>query len=117
MYLIGYQMPASPIFDMAALMAETDLYLYDTPNRSFWGDDMIRLTLSNIYNFKISPRVSFTAILQLTTGRQFRNFPRLPEDLPSAEKDALFYQDRELNTDSPLKLNFSKAAAIVTVKL
>jgi len=45
-FLIGYQMPI--FINLAAFLAEMDLYLYDTPNRNQWGDEKIRWTFSNI---------------------------------------------------------------------
>lgn len=118
MYLLGYLMPASPVLDMAALMAETRVFLYDTPGRERWGDDLPELTLSAIGNFKITRRVSSAFIVQLRTARNFTNYPKLPQDLaPGVERDALYYRDRILDTAHPLALRFFRAALIVTVKL
>jgi hypothetical protein len=48
-FLIGHQMPS--VLNLAALLTEAELYLYDTPNRSNWGDDRIRWKFSGILKF------------------------------------------------------------------
>jgi hypothetical protein len=117
-YVLGYQMPFSPVLDMVALMAEMDVRLYDMPGSDKWGEHIPRLTLSSIYNFKITERVGTAFIVQLRTYRNFTNYPRLPEDLGDGEeRDALYYRDRNLDARNPLSLKFYRVAAIVTVKL
>jgi hypothetical protein len=44
--VIGYQMPI--FLNMVALLTEADLYLYDMPNRSRWGDNKIRWPFSGV---------------------------------------------------------------------
>ena len=103
-YLIGYQMPI--FLNMAALLAEADLYLYDTPNRSQWGDDLVRWTFSGILNFAVMERLGITLITQFITQRNFE------------EKDwqELYYRDRTINGPNPLSLKFYRVAVVLTHK-
>jgi hypothetical protein len=103
--LIGYQMPI--FLNMVALLTEANLYLYDTPNRSYWGDDKIRWTFSGVLLFSITRQFSAALIVQFITQRNF---------VQSNWKD-LYYQNRQLNTSSPMYLEFYRVAAILTYKL
>ncbi|GMO54487.1 MAG: hypothetical protein Pg6C_20550 [Treponemataceae bacterium] len=117
-YVLGYQMPASPVLDMVALMAEMDLRLNDTQGRNGWGEHVPRLTLSSIFSFTITERFGAAFIIQLKTDRNFTNYPRMPRDLGDDEdEDTLYYRDRKLDTENPVSLNFYRIAAILTVKL
>jgi len=102
--LLGYQMPI--ILDLAALLAEGDLYLYDTPNRSLWGDDRIRWTFSAILDFSITPKLGAALITQLRTRRNF---------IESNWED-LYYRNRTLDTSSPIHLEFRRVAAVLSYK-
>jgi hypothetical protein len=103
-FLIGYQMPI--ILNLAALLAEMDLYLYDTPGRSNWGDDLIRWTFSGIFNLAVSRQIDITMIAQFRTRRNF---------LESDWKD-LYYRNRTINSSDPLRLEFYRVAAALTYK-
>jgi hypothetical protein len=103
--LIGYQMPI--FLNTVALLAEADMYLYDTPNRSRWGDDRIRWTFSGVLNFTITQKFSAALVTQFRTQRNY---------LQSNWKD-LYYRNRTLNTSSPLRLEFFRIAAILTYQL
>ena len=102
--LLGYQMPI--FLDLAALLAEWDLYLYDTPNRGLWGDDKIRWTFSAVLNFSITQKFSAALITQLRTRRNF---------LESNWED-LYYRNRTLDESNPLHLEFYRVAAALTYK-
>jgi hypothetical protein len=104
-FVIGYQMPI--FLNMVGLLAEANLYLYDTPNRSFWGDDKIRWTFSGVLNFSITRPFSAALITQFVTQRNF----------VQPDWKGLYYRNRQLNTSSPMHLEFYRVAAILTYRL
>ncbi|MDR0323741.1 MAG: hypothetical protein LBI12_04750, partial [Treponema sp.] len=103
-FLIGYQMPI--FIDFIALLAEADLYLYDTPNRSQWGDERIRWTFSNIISFTITRQLGATLITQFRTRRNY---------LESDWQD-LYYRNRNIDKSNPTGLEFYRIAAALTYK-
>jgi hypothetical protein len=113
-FVLGYQMPVSPVLKMIAFMAEMDLYLYNTPGRTIWGDDLIRWHFANILQFSITEQFGFAIITQFRTMRNFTNF-----DLIKAKKEAkkndtpiMHYQSRILDKSNPLRLDFYRVAGI-----
>jgi len=104
-FLIGYQMPI--FFNMAALLTEMDLYLYDTPSRGAWGDDRIRWTFSGIFNFVITKQINLTLITQFRTRKNYEE---------SNWKD-LYYRNRTIDNSNPVHLEFYRIAAAMTYKL
>ncbi|MCL2411698.1 MAG: hypothetical protein FWC97_08655 [Treponema sp.] len=103
--VFGYQMPL--FLNMVAFMAEMNLFLYDTPNRSLWGDDLIRWYFSSILNFQVSEQFSVTVICQFRTRRNF-----------TADTAGLHFQHRLLDPDrSPQRLEFYRVAGIFTYRL
>jgi hypothetical protein len=107
-YLLGYQMPI--FLNTVGLMAEMDLYLYDTPHRKDWGDDLGRWTFGPLFNFTITKKFSAALIVQFHTRRSYTEGSE--DDLTGD----VFYQDRHLKTNDPL-LTFYRAAAILSYKL
>ena len=103
--LAGYQMPI--FVNLAALLAEADLYLYDTPNRSGWGDEKIRWTFSAIVNFTITKQLDLTLITQCRTRRNY----------VESNWDELYYRNRTIDSSGPLRLEFYRVAAALTYKL
>jgi hypothetical protein len=103
--IIGYQMPI--FLNMIALITEANLFLYDTPGRSYWGDDKIRWTFSGVLNFTITKQFNAALITQLITQRNFLQ----------ADWKELYYRNRQLNTSSPLHLEFFRVAVIMTYRL
>jgi len=103
--LIGYQMPI--FFNMAALLAEADLYLYDTPDRDTWGDERIRWTFSTVFGFTVTKQLGITLITQFRTRRNF---------LESNWQD-LYYRNRTIDSSKPLRLEFYRVAAALTYNL
>ncbi|GHV87680.1 hypothetical protein AGMMS50267_00400 [Spirochaetia bacterium] len=113
-YVLGYQMPASPVVKMVAMMAEMDLRLYDKPeNRSVFGDDKGRWTISSLVNFQFNDWLSTNFIIQLRTLRNYTD----DGDLPQNKKNKPYYQTRQLYTDDPLRLDFYRFVAILSFKL
>jgi hypothetical protein len=102
-FLIGYQMPI--FLNLVAFLAEAELYLYDTPGRSKWGDDLIRWTFSNILSFGITENLGVAIITQFRTRNNF-----------TEETKNLHYQKRILNTSNPQRLEFYRIAAALTYK-
>jgi len=108
-FVLGYQMPI--FLNMIAFMGEMELFLYDGVqsqsgnNRSDWGDDLIRWTLSGILNFQITNQFSVALISQFRTRRNYIN-----------NTENLHYQEREINKSEPQRLEFFRVAAMVQYK-
>jgi hypothetical protein len=100
-FFIGYQMPL--FLNLVGFQTEMSLYLYDTPGRSVWGDDLVRWTFSGILNFNISKQIDVAMITQFKTRRNF---------LESNWED-LHYQRRTVNTSNPRDLEFYRVAAVL----
>jgi len=113
-FILGYQMPLVPYLKMIAFMAEMDLFLYDTPERSIWGDDLIRWHFANILRFSITDNFGFGIITQFRTRRNFTNYNEA--DAKQLRKDngtpLMHYQSRILDTNNPLRLEFYRVAGI-----
>jgi len=105
-YVLGYQFPAVPILDTAALMAEMDYHFYDTPGRSIFGDDRPLWTFSFLVNAAFTKQFSAALAAQFRLDRNF---------IGGTEK--LFYQNRILDQNNPYALHFYRVAAILTYKL
>jgi hypothetical protein len=110
-YVLGYQMPASPVLKTIAVMGEMKLRLYAEPDNDF-GDELPEWLFSGIANFEISPRLSLAAITQLLLDRNFSNWRyRI-----NKEGD-VYYKNRDLIKDHPFSLIFYRFAAILSIKL
>lgn len=102
--LIGWRPPV--FLDTIALLAEADLYLYDTPGRAVWGDNRIRWTFSGLLNFTITQRLGAALIVQCVTSRNYRE----------ADWKNRYYRTRTLDTSNPLHLEFYRAAVALTYR-
>lgn len=100
-YFLGYQMPI--FLQMAGVLVEENLYLYNTPGREVWGDDLGRWTMGALLSFKITDRLSANALAQFRTNRNFTE----------ATKDKAFYKDRVLDTENPRQIEFFRAVLII----
>jgi hypothetical protein len=109
-YLLGYQMPSSPILNMAGLMAEVEQYLYHTPGGDKWGDGLGRWIFSTLFNFTITEKFSAALILQMRTRRNYGH-----SDYENTNE--LFYQSMTIDKDDPYRLVFYRAAVILTLNL
>jgi len=113
-FILGYQMPLVPYLKMIAFMAEMDLFLYDTPGRNVWGDDLIRWHFANILQFSITDNFGFGIITQFRTRRNFTNY--IDADAKQLRKDhgtpLMHYQSRILDTNNPLRVEFYRVAGI-----
>ena len=103
--LIGHQMPI--FLNLFALLAEADLYLYDTPDRGAWGDDKIRWTFSAILNFSLTEKMSAALITQFRTRRNWRG----------SDWQDMYYRNRSLESGRLQHLEFYRVAAALTYKL
>ena len=103
--LIGYQMPI--FFNLAALLAEWNLYLYDTPERSRWGDERMQWVFSGILGFSVTKWFDITLITQFRTCRNFIE----------PDWEDLYYRNRTMKSSKPLRLEFYRVAAAFTFKL
>jgi hypothetical protein len=102
--LIGYQLPL--FFNLAALLAEADLYLYDTPYRERWGEDKIRWTYSGILGFTFAKQLDLNLIAQFRTRRNFQE----------SDWQDLYYRNRNLDSSTPIRLKFYRVAAALTYR-
>jgi len=102
---VGYQMPF--FFDLAALLAEADQYLYYTPDRHKWGDDIIRWTFSCIFNFSINKHIDLTLITQFRTQKNYQE----------SNWQDLYYRNRNIDDSKPLHLEFYRIVTSLTYKL
>ena len=101
--LLGYQMPI--FLNTIAFLMEMDLYLYDTPGRETWGDDLIRWKFANVLMFTVTEKFNIALITQFRT---LRNYAKDTQDL--------HYQRRILDTSNPLRLEFYRVAVALTYK-
>lgn len=101
-YLIGYQMPL--FLNMAGLMAEMTAYLYDTPNRTAWGDELGFWVFSALANCTVTEWFGTALIVQCRTRRNYDDENR-------------FYQDRILDTSNPIGLEFYRVAVLMHFKI
>ena len=102
---IGYQMPI--ILDMIGILTEAQLYLYDTPNRSSWGDERIRWKFALVGNIAFNEQFSMALLLQFRTVRNYRE--------PDWEE--LYYRNRTIDKSRPVRFAFFQAALAATYKL
>ncbi|MDR1930231.1 MAG: hypothetical protein LBQ44_06315 [Treponema sp.] len=103
--LIAYQMPV--ILNTVGILTEADLYLYDTPGRSQWGDERIRWTFSALFNFTVTKKTSAALLVQCRTRFNY---------LEADWRDR-YYRNRRIDSSDPLHLEFYRAAVVMTVKL
>jgi hypothetical protein len=110
-YLIGYQMPLSPVLDTVAFMVEMEKSLYNTPGGDLWGEGLARWIFSYLFNFRINPRFNATLAIQMKTLRNHGY-----SDLEN--EDRVWYQDLDLLSDyGKQRLLFYRAAAVLSYKL
>ena len=102
--VIGYQMPI--ILSMVALMAEAELFLYNTPDRSLWGDDRIYWIFSALFNFSLTPQFDIGLGLQFHTQRNYLQ----------SNWEELFYQNRLIDNSRPVRLEFYRFATVMTYR-
>lgn len=109
-YVLGYQMPQSPVVDTIGFMAELKKPLYNTPGGDFWGENLGTWIFSGLLNLSVHPRLSATLALQMRTRRNHGS---------SNFKDTdYFYQDLELQSEEGRRrILFYRAALIFNWKI
>jgi hypothetical protein len=100
--LLGYQMPL--FINTVGLMAEVNQYLYNPSGDDAWGDSMWRWTFSILGNFTITKEFSAAVISQFSLARNYND-------------EKLYYRERTLNKDNPLRLEFFRVALILSYTL
>jgi hypothetical protein len=103
-YLLGYQMPI--FLSMAALLAEAEMYLYDLPNKSAWGDERIKWIFGGVLNFAVTKQLDITVITQFRTVRNY----------VQPDWEELYYRNRVINASNPIGLEFYRVAAVITYR-
>ena len=68
-YILGYQMPLSPVLNMIGIMAELDKKLYTAPGGDYWGDSLGYWIFSGMGVFTITPNFDATLAIQMRTRR------------------------------------------------
>jgi len=109
-YVLGYQMPLSPVLDTIAFMAELEKPLYNTPGGDFWGENLGEWTFSGLFNFSLTKRFSTAFVLQLQTRRNYgsSNFDNVD----------YYYRDFELKDEGgQRRLLFYRAAMLFNYKI
>jgi hypothetical protein len=105
-YVLGYQIP-SPVLNMVGMMFETERKFYTFPSaasRKASGDDRMAVTISTLFNFKITDRLSALFLTIMETQRNFATSTK-------------HYPDRVLEDEEPLQLVFNKFALVVNYSL
>jgi len=103
-YLVGYQMPL--FLDMVAILAESNLYLYDMPNREKWGDNKLRWIISGALSFAVHKQLGILLAAQFETVRNYQE----------KNWEDLYYRNRTINKSDLYDLKFYRIAAIFTYK-
>ncbi len=103
-YFLGYQMPI--FLNTVGAYVETDQKLYGIPG-SAWGEDLLRFKLGPLFNFKFSEEFSVALLVQFRTDVNYVD----------GTDDFAWYQDRVMNQNAKLVLNWYRAAVLVNLKL
>lgn len=88
-YILGYQMPQSPVLSMVGFMAELQKTLYHIPGGDYWGDGLGYWIFSGMGLFTITPRFTATLAVQMRTRDNY-------DTTDFANKNDYYYQDMEL---------------------
>ena len=110
-FVLGYQIPRSPVLKMAAFMFEMDFNFYDVPNKVKWGGDKGRFIISSVLNFDIIPRLNAMLAVQMRTRRNYGT--------SDYENDSsLWYRDMTLqDKGGKTRLVFYRVALILNYKI
>jgi len=109
-YVIGYQMPQSPVLDTVAFMAEQEMPLYNTPGGEYWGENLGKWTFSGLFNFSFTSRFSTALVIQMQTRRNHGS--------SNFNNKEYYYRDFELKDDGgQQRLLFYRAALLFNYKI
>jgi len=104
-YFLGYQMPI--VLNTAGVLFEEDLYLVNTDGRSFWGDNLPRLTFGPLFNFTVTKNLALAFLVQAHSVRNFTD----------ETKEFKFYQTRQISDSNRLRVEFYRAALNMTLQI
>jgi hypothetical protein len=109
-YVLGYQMPLSPVLNTVAFMAEIEKHLYNTPGGDYWGGNLGKWTFSGLFNFSVTPRFGMALVLQMQTRRNHGS--------SNFNNTDYYYRDFELKDDGGRRrLLFYRAALLLNYKI
>jgi hypothetical protein len=109
-FILGYQMPGSPILKGLALMAELDKSFYRSPGGGRWGEDRGRWIFSTLLSAAITPKMDISLAIQMRTRRNYGD-----GDLNN--RDDHYFRDQQLVNGAPHRLVFYRAAIILSYTL
>jgi hypothetical protein len=95
------------ILDMIGILTEAQLYLYDTPGRSSWGDEKIRWKFALVGNLSFTEQFSMALLVQFRTVRNYRD----------SDWEERYYRNRTMDKSKPVRFAFFQAALAATYKL
>ncbi|MDR1419975.1 MAG: hypothetical protein LBI86_06345 [Treponema sp.] len=107
-FFIGYRMPF--FLNLAGIQIEVNRFLHNTPDGGLWGDKLGRWIFSGAFNCAVTPRFDALFAVQLRTMRNYLDGDR-------NNGAHYFYQYRELNRSSPLRLEFYRVALILSYRI
>lgn len=107
--VLAYQMPL--VLDMAGILVETETNIFNNSDRSTmadggWGSDFVQVRFGGIFNLKFNDNHSFAILPQFITR------PHYTDDTVNAS----YFEDRKINTDSPIYYDFDRIAFNYTYK-
>jgi len=109
-YILGYQMPLSPVLTMIGIMAELDKNLYHINNGDFWGVSLGYWVFSGMGVFSLTPKLNMTLAVQMRTRRN--------DGTSEFDDNDYYYQDRELiNAGGQRRVVFYRAALMLNYRL
>jgi hypothetical protein len=109
-YLLGYQMPQSPVLDMIAFAAELEKPLYKTPGGDYWGEDLGRWIFTGFFNLALHHKLSMAVAVQMQT---YRN-----QGISNFKSEEHYYRDFEIqNEEGRRRLLFYRAALVLSCKI
>jgi hypothetical protein len=107
-YVLGYQMPLSPVLDTVAFMAEQEIPLYT--GQEYWGGNLGKWTFSGLFNFSITPSFSTALVVQMQTRRNHGS--------SNFNNKEFYYRDFEIKDEGgQLRLLFYRAALLFSYKI
>jgi hypothetical protein len=106
-YVLGYQIPNSPVLQMLVFQAEQTTGFYDTPNPAAFGGNLADWTFSFMGNLRFTDWFSALAGLQLNTVKKFTN----------PEPGNLYFTERVIDPKNPVSLAYGRFAIIMTFKV
>jgi hypothetical protein len=109
-YLLGYQMPQSPVLDMIAVVTELEKSLYNTPGGDYWGENLGRWIFTGLISFTLHHKLSMTVAVQIQTWRN--------HGISNFRSKEYYYRDFEIkNDEGQRRVLFYRAALVFKYKI